>query len=83
MTPFDQFIAFLAQGLPGFNLWVIAKILVLIGEILYLAFTVIVLRQVSLMDETVKSSLGWLLKLIAVLHLAAALLLFFFSLFFL
>ncbi|MFH1840556.1 MAG: DUF5657 family protein [Candidatus Shapirobacteria bacterium] len=80
MTPFDQFIAFLAQGLPGFDPWLIIKIFVLIALFLYLAFAVIVLRQVMLMDETVKSSLGGLFKLLAAVHLVAVVLIFFLSL---
>lgn len=80
MTPFDQFIAFLAHGLPSFNPWLIVKLLLLLGLALYFAFAVIVLRQVILMDETVKSSLGWLLKLLAAIHLIVVVLIFFLSL---
>jgi hypothetical protein len=80
MTPFDQFINFLAQGLSGFNPWLIVKLLVLIGLLLYTAFAVIILRQVGLMNETVKTSLGWFLRLLAVVHLAAVILIFFLGL---
>jgi hypothetical protein len=80
MTPFDQFINFLAQGLPGFNPWLIVKLLLLLGLVLYFAFAVIILRQVGLMNETVKTPLGWFLRLIAVVHLAAVIFIFFLGL---
>lgn len=50
----------------GISVWLIAKVLVLIALAIYLVFAVVVIRQISLMIETVEAGfetpirlLGW------------------------
>ena len=63
MTPFEQFIGNLSFG--SFNLWVLIKILFVIGFGLYLAFAAIVIRQVKIMSEVVEGLFIWPLRLLA------------------
>ncbi len=72
MTPADQFVQFLADIIRTFNVWSLVKILFLIALAIYLAFAAIVIRQVGLMSETVKSTLEIPLKTIAWIHLLVA-----------
>lgn len=70
-VPFEKLI----QNLPlfNFNLWFLVKILILLGLVLYLAFAGIVLRQVNLMTKTLNGQFNLPIKLIAWIHLLAAL----------
>jgi len=70
VTPFEQFVQNLA--VPGFNFWFLIKILFIIALALYLAFAVIIVRQVKIMFETLKGMLDWPIKLVAWVHLAIA-----------
>jgi hypothetical protein len=74
MTPFEQFVQNLAAS--GFNFWFLIKILFIIALALYLAFAVIIVRQVKVMFETLKGMLDWPIKLIAWVHLAIAVFIF-------
>ena len=78
MTPFEQFI----QNLMGtsLNLWVLVKILFVIGFGLYIAFAVIVISQVKIMSEVVEGLFVWPLKIFAWIHLAFAVFVFLLSL---
>jgi len=67
MTPFEKLIEYLATLSFSFN-WVF-KALLLFGMLFYLAFGVIVVRQVSLMSKTLESSFDLPIKLIAWIHL--------------
>jgi len=60
--------------LLGISIWFIAKIFVLIGLLLYLAFALVVLRQVQLMIETVEVGFETPIKFLAYVHLAFAVL---------
>lgn len=73
MTPFDAFIQFLTGFLPHFSIWWLVKGLFVIGLTLYLAFAVIVIRQVGLMSKTLDGEFGPPLKLISYVHLLVAL----------
>lgn len=53
-------------------IWFVAKIFVLIGLGVYVAFAIIVVRQVQLMMDTAHLGLERVLTLIAWLHLLAA-----------
>jgi len=75
-TPFDQFVNFIVQLIPVFSIWWLIKLLYLAVLGLYIAFAVIVVRQLKLMSETVKASLNALLSVIAVAHLLVAILVF-------
>lgn len=77
MTPADQFIEFLGNFIFNFNIWWLVKALFVIGFGIYIAFSVIVVRQVGLMAKTVQTNYNLLIKLIAWVHLCAAILVFF------
>ena len=64
----------------GASFWGIAKVLVLICVLLYIVFAVVILRQVRLMTETLEVGFEEPVKLIALVHLIAAIGLFFFAL---
>jgi hypothetical protein len=74
MTPFDQLIQFLTS--LGSNPWVLVKPLFLIGFLLYIAFAVIIVRQVKMMRQTLNGILDLPLKLIALVHLGIAIFIF-------
>jgi len=76
MTPADQFIKLLSSLIFNFNIWWLVKTLFVIGFGIYIAFSVIVVRQVGLMAKTVQTNYNSALKLIAVIHLGAAVLVF-------
>lgn len=70
MTPFERFVQFLAAIILG--PWVFIKLLFLLGFLIYVAFAVIVVRQVDLMHQTLNGVLDFPLKLIAWIHLGVA-----------
>lgn len=72
MTPADQFIQFLADLIRNFDIWLLIKTLFLIGLAIYLAFAVIVIRQVGLMSKTVNGTLEIPIKSITWIHLLVA-----------
>lgn len=70
MTPFERLVLFLAS--LTFNPWFLVKLLFLIGLLIYLAFAVIVVRQVNLMTRALDSEFEAPLKFIAWVHLVVA-----------
>lgn len=74
MTPADKFIEFLAALIPQLSIFWAVKALFLVGLALYVAFAVIVLRQVGLMNKTLQTGFDLPLKLIAWIHLLGAIL---------
>lgn len=72
MTPFERLMEFLVKTGPTFNLWWLIKGLTLLGLIVYLAFALIVIRQVALMAKTLNGNFSLSLKLVAWGHLLAA-----------
>ncbi len=76
MTPADQFIKLLGDFIFNFNIWWLVKALFVIGFGIYIAFAVIVVRQVGLMAKTVQTNYNLPIKLIAWVHLGAAILVF-------
>ena len=52
--------------------WILLKFLFLIAFLLYIAFAVIVIRQVKLMGQTLNGALNLPLKLIAWVHFLVA-----------
>ena len=73
MTPADNFIQFLVKIIPTLSLWLLVKILFIIGLALYLAFAVIVIRQVGLMAKTLDGEFNLPLKFVAWAHLIVSL----------
>lgn len=74
MTPFERFVLFLVS--LSFNLWSIVKILVLLGLLIYIAFAIIVIRQVALMSQTIKVDFNLLLRLISWVHFGVVVMVF-------
>jgi hypothetical protein len=72
MTPADKFIQLLAGILPSLSIWWLIKGLFVIGIGLYVAFAVIVIRQVDLMAKTLKGDFVSFLKLFSWVHLLVA-----------
>lgn len=64
----------------GVSIWFIVKIFVLFALLVYIVFSVVVVRQVNLMTETLKVGLETPLKIIALTHLILAILVFLFAL---
>lgn len=54
------------------NPWIIGQILFVLGLLLYIAFAVIVWRQVKMMSKTVEGVSEMLIRLLSILHLAFA-----------
>jgi hypothetical protein len=78
MTPFERLI----EALTSVTLtpWIIFKILYLLGFLLYIAFAVIVVRQVNLMIQTLNGVLRLPLKIVALIHLGVAVFIFWLAL---
>lgn len=72
MTPFEKFIQIIAQTIPNFSIWWLIKGLFILGLGLYIAFAVIVVRQVGLMSKTLNGEFASPLKFISLVHLLAA-----------
>jgi hypothetical protein len=60
-------------SLNGFSLWTIAKVFVLFALLVYSAFAGVVVKQVQVMTQTLKSSFSSYLKLVSVIHLILSL----------
>ncbi|MCH7951602.1 hypothetical protein IH980_02630 [Patescibacteria group bacterium] len=65
------------------SIWGIAKLFVLVGLLLYLAFAVVVIRQVQLMARTVTGELDGKIRAVAWVHFAFAVGIFLLALLFL
>lgn len=78
MTPFDRLIKFIFS----FNItpWFLVKVLVLVGTLVYVAFGAVVVRQVNLMAKALNVELETIIRLVAWIHLCAAIGLFFLAL---
>jgi len=70
----EQLIEFLTK--LAANPWILLKILFLVAFLIYVAFAVIVVRQVNLMIKTLDGVLNLPLRMIAWIHLLAALIVF-------
>lgn len=64
-----------------FNVWFLVKLLFLFALAIYLVFASVVLRQVYLMTETIKVGFEFPVRVIAWLHLFAAIGVFLIALF--
>lgn len=67
----------------GIDIWFIAKLFVLVGLGVYLAFSAVVVRQVMLMTETLEVGFEQAVKFFSFVHFFAAILVFILALFFL
>ena len=82
MTPFDQFLQFLVAGWR-LDVAILAKLGVWLFLLLYLGFSLVVVRQVKLMSHTVNGFLENQLSIMAWVLVLLAVAVFIFSLFFL
>lgn len=80
MTPFERLTQYLVALLPVMTIWWLVKILFLLALLIYVAFAVIIIRQIGLMSKTLHTEFAIPIKLIAWIHLAAAILTFFLAL---
>lgn len=64
----------------GISIWLIAKIFALFALFIYVLFSLVVIRQVRLMIETLDVGLGYPLKLASYAHFILSILVFIFSL---
>ena len=64
------------QAIININVWIIVKAFVLIGLGLYIIFSFIVLREVNLMNRTLKGVFNLPIKIIACLYLIFSVLVF-------
>lgn len=76
MTPFERLTQILVDLLPVLTVWWLIKILFLLALLIYIAFAVIIIRQIGLMSKTLHTEFAIPIKLIAWIHLAAAILIF-------
>lgn len=72
MTPFERLIQFLVNFSPALTVWLLVKILFLAGLAIYIAFAVIVVRQVNLMIQALNGGFDFPIKLISWIHLGVA-----------
>lgn len=70
LTPFDNLIA----SLISVPIWSVVKLLVLFSLLLYIVFSLVIVKQVNLMTETLTDQLELPIKLMAAVHLALAIL---------
>lgn len=66
--------------LPNISIWTIVKIFASFAFLLYIIFSVVVVRQVQLMINTLKVGFEGTLRLLAWAHLAFAIIVFLFAL---
>jgi len=67
------------EKLLPFSIWAILKGGFLVGLGVYILFAIVIVRQVAMMAQTISSSLNWLLRLFAWVHLLFSLLVFVFA----
>lgn len=72
MTPIEE----LLINLINVDIWLVAKILVLVALGLYLLFALMIIKEVDLMNKTLKGIFNLPLRLIAILHFGLAVLVF-------
>lgn len=77
MTPIES----LLQTILTLDLWQIVKVFVLLGIAVYIAFSLLVLKEVYLMARTLKNWLNYIIILISWLHLFFSILVFLLALF--
>lgn len=63
------------MGLPeiNFSIWTVAKIFLLFAFIVYSVFAGVVVKQVQVMTQTLKSPYSSYIKMVSVLHLILSL----------
>lgn len=72
MTPFDRFLEVLVGAIPRLTVWLLFKLMILLGLLIYLAFAGIIIRQTALMIRTLNGNFATSVRVVAWAHLAAA-----------
>jgi hypothetical protein len=72
MTPIEV----LFEQLITINIWLIVKLVVLFALGLYLVFAAMVIREVDLMNRTITGTFNLPIKIVAIIHLLLAILVF-------
>lgn len=75
-TPFSRLI----EWFTTFTIWEVVKLLVFGGMLIYAIFAWVIIRQIELMSEVLDGNINPILKLLAFLHLVAAVCLLFLAL---
>ncbi|MFH0863759.1 MAG: DUF5657 family protein [Candidatus Gottesmanbacteria bacterium] len=73
----DQAISMIISWWP----WIYIKIIILVIAVLYIIFASISFRQIDLMNQMVEARISPVLRLIGLIHLGMAILIFFLALF--
>jgi len=76
VTPFDRFLQMLATLAPELTIWLLVKLLFLVGLGIYIFFAAIIIRQVGLMNRTLKGTLDVGVRLLAWMHFLAVIFIF-------
>lgn len=76
MTPFDRFLQILAAMAPELTIWLLVKLLFLVGLAIYVFFAAIIIRQADLMNRTLKGTLDVGVRLLAWVHFLAVIFIF-------
>ncbi|MEK7188820.1 MAG: DUF5657 family protein [Patescibacteria group bacterium] len=64
----------------GISVWLVVKAFFLFAILLYIVFALVVIKQVRLMTDTLEIGLEEIIRLVAYIHLAFAILVFVFAL---
>lgn len=72
MEKFDNFLS----SLFSLNVWAVAKLAYLLAILLYIIFSIVLVKQVNLMTRSLKGDLDRFLKIISKINLAVVILVF-------
>ena len=64
------------EEIIGISVWSIAKVFVLLALLIYIVFSLIVIRQVKLMGQTLDGKVNVAVKIVAWVHLIVVLFIF-------
>ena len=64
----------------NFDIWIIAKIMIMFALLLYLVFSYVIIRQTKIMTETLELGFEKVIKLISFIHFVLAIGTFFLAL---
>lgn len=76
MSPFEKLLQLIAENYESFDPLILLKLLFLAGLGIYLAFALIIVRQVGLMTKTLNGMLDIPIRLVAWVHLGVAVMVF-------
>ena len=65
----------------NFDIWIVAKVMVMFALLLYLVFSFVIVKQTKIMTETLELGFEKTVKMISLIHLVLAIGTFFLALF--